>query len=72
MQIWELIIDDSGKVEPNCLCDLNRHQNSVNVVRWSPNGRLLASGDTGEKLSRGPAVTAAEFARFQFTYLLCQ
>jgi len=44
--IWELIIDDSGKVEPNCLCDLNRHQNSVNVVRWSPNGKLLASGDT--------------------------
>ena len=52
LQIWELIIDDSGKVEPNCLCDLNRHQNSVNVVRWSPNGKLLASGDTGEKLSR--------------------
>ena len=46
-QIWEVIIDDSGKVEPNCLCDLNRHQNSVNVVRWSSNGKLLASGDTG-------------------------
>jgi len=44
--IWELTIDDSGKVEPMCLCDLNRHQNSVNVVRWSNHGRLLASGDT--------------------------
>jgi len=44
--IWELTIDESGKVEPMCLCDLNRHQNSVNVVRWSNNGRLLASGDT--------------------------
>lgn len=44
--IWEITIDESGKVEPNCLCDLNRHQNSVNVVRWSTNGRLLASGDT--------------------------
>ena len=28
------------------LCDLSRHQNSVNVVRWSPDGRILASGDT--------------------------
>ena len=40
-------MDDEGKVEPRCLCDISRHhQNSVNTVRWSPNGRLLASGDT--------------------------
>ena len=38
---------ESGKVEPVCLCDLSRHQNSVNVVRWAPNGQILASGDTG-------------------------
>jgi len=44
--IWELTVDESGKMEPGCLCDLNRHQNSVNVVRWSTNGKLLASGDT--------------------------
>lgn len=25
--------------------DLNRHQRAVNVVRWSPSGELLASGD---------------------------
>lgn len=25
--------------------DLSRHQRAVNVVRWSPNGELLASGD---------------------------
>jgi chromatin assembly factor 1 subunit B len=25
--------------------DLTRHQKAVNVVRWSPNGQLLASGD---------------------------
>lgn len=25
--------------------DLTRHQKAVNVVRWAPNGQLLASGD---------------------------
>ena len=39
--------NECGKVEPMCLCDLSRHQNSVNIVRWSPNGQILASGDTG-------------------------
>lgn len=27
------------------MADLTRHQKAVNVVRWSPNGQLLASGD---------------------------
>jgi len=33
------------KVELYCLCDLTRHQRAVNIVRWSPDGQLLASGD---------------------------
>jgi len=53
--IWDITISDErsdesknecGKVEPSCLCDLSRHQNSVNIVRWAPNGQILASGDT--------------------------
>ena len=32
-------------MELDCLCDLTRHQRAVNIVRWSPDGSLLASGD---------------------------
>ena len=42
--------NESGKIEPVCLCDLNKHQNCVNIVRWSPNGQILASGDTGMQM----------------------
>ena len=34
-----------GSVELDCLSDLTRHQRAVNIVRWSPDGSLLASGD---------------------------
>lgn len=37
--------ESSGKIELECAADLSRHQRAVNVVRWSPNGELLASGD---------------------------
>jgi len=36
---------NSPKVDLEVLCDMNRHQRAVNVVRWSPDGGLLASGD---------------------------
>jgi len=43
--IWTTVVDDEGKVDLDCLCDLTRHQRAVNIVRWSPDGSLLASGD---------------------------
>jgi chromatin assembly factor 1 subunit B len=43
--IFAVTEDDEGKVELDCLCDLVRHQKAVNIVRWSPDGTLLASGD---------------------------
>ena len=57
--IWDINVGDDrienknecGKIEPSCLCDLSRHQNTVNIVRWSPNGKILASGDSGKALS---------------------
>ena len=37
--------DSAGsKVELDCLCDITRHQKSVNIVRWSPDGTTLATG----------------------------
>lgn len=43
--IWTTVVDEEGKVDLDCLCDLTRHQRAVNIVRWSPDGTLLASGD---------------------------
>jgi len=44
--IWGVKKEEEGeKVELYCLCDLTRHQRAVNIVRWSPDGQLLASGD---------------------------
>ncbi len=41
--------DEEGKAVLRPLCDLSRHQNSVNAVRWAPDGKILASADTGER-----------------------
>lgn len=44
--IWGVKKEEAEeKVELYCLCDLTRHQRAVNIVRWSPDGQLLASGD---------------------------
>jgi len=43
--IWEFITNEAGRIEPQCVCDLTRHQSSVSAVRWSPDGKLLASAD---------------------------
>lgn len=38
-------MDDSSHVKLELAADLVRHQRAVNVVRWSPSGELLATGD---------------------------
>lgn len=43
--IWAVTQSAEGGVELDCLSDLTRHQRAVNIVRWSPDGTLLASGD---------------------------
>ncbi|XP_068632607.1 chromatin assembly factor 1 subunit B [Battus philenor] len=43
--IWYISITDTGCVKLEVAADLTRHQKAVNVVRWSPDGKLLASGD---------------------------
>lgn len=37
--------EDHDHVKLELAADLARHQRAVNVVRWSPSGELLASGD---------------------------
>ncbi|KAJ6641454.1 Chromatin assembly factor 1 subunit B [Pseudolycoriella hygida] len=43
--IWYLTESEDGRVHPTIAADLARHQKAVNVVRWSPSGEYLASGD---------------------------
>ena len=49
--VWRLapVLDSpqengNGVVAPKLLCAVAGHEQSVNVVRWSPNGRWLATG----------------------------
>jgi len=37
--------DEEKNVDLELLSDLTRHQKAVNIVRWSPDGGMLASGD---------------------------
>lgn len=43
--IWYISTTETGVVNLDIAADLTRHQKAVNVVRWSPNGEFLASGD---------------------------
>lgn len=45
LQIWSVDVSSTGEVSLECLSDLTRHQRAVNIVRWSNDGSLLASGD---------------------------
>ncbi|XP_026486445.1 chromatin assembly factor 1 subunit B [Vanessa tameamea] len=43
--IWYISTTEKGSINLEVAADLTRHQKAVNVVRWSPNGQYLASGD---------------------------
>ncbi|XP_008556657.1 chromatin assembly factor 1 subunit B [Microplitis demolitor] len=43
--IWHVTINELGVASVNCVAELNRHQKTVNVVRFSPSGEILATGD---------------------------
>ena len=40
-QIWRIKEQDNGKLFPSFMSELSRHTSSVNVVRFSPDGKLL-------------------------------
>ncbi|GAB1597834.1 chromatin assembly factor 1 subunit B-like, partial [Argonauta hians] len=44
VRIWQVKVDNASKVSIEFLSNLKRHTKSVNVVRFSPDGELMASG----------------------------
>ncbi|CAH1799444.1 unnamed protein product [Owenia fusiformis] len=44
IMMWNIVEDKEGKPTPEFLATLTRHNRAVNVVRFSPDGELLASG----------------------------
>lgn len=42
-----MIITECNGITMNYVADLERHQKAVNVVRFSPSKKILASGDDG-------------------------
>ncbi|KRY76656.1 Chromatin assembly factor 1 subunit B [Trichinella pseudospiralis] len=45
VRIWKLEVDNSSKADVEFLCNLKVSDGSVNVIRFSPQGDLFASGD---------------------------
>ncbi|GBL86407.1 Chromatin assembly factor 1 subunit B [Araneus ventricosus] len=43
--IWYITYQENKSIKIECASDLYRHNKPVNVVRWSPDGEFLVSGD---------------------------
>jgi len=49
LQVWRVSsVHNSFKPDVKCVAELKRHEKPINIVRFSPSGKMIATGGDGK------------------------